>query len=308
MSVTYTFSRGVHELLTRDINAPINGLYPYGNGSPILQYESAGSLRQQQVIANFNTRFSRRLMLFGFYSLNFADSNTDGIGTMPANPYNLSTEWGPARFDIRNRVFVGGSLTAPWRITLSPFITASSGAPFNITDGLDPYGDLAYEARPAFATPGTPGAITTAWGTFNPNPGPGDAIIPRNYGRGPGQLSINLRLSRTWGFGGKLESASGGMGGGGRMPGSTFGGMGRGGGRGGPGGPGGMFGDASTGRRYNLTLGVTARNVLNRTNLAAPDGNLLSPVFGESVALAGGFGPSSGSYNRRIDLQLRLSF
>ena len=111
MSVTYTFSRGVHESLTRDINAPIIGMYPYANAplpyggdNPILQYESAGSLRQQQVIANFNTRFSRRITLFGFYTLNFADSNTDGIGTVPANPYNLSTEWGPARFDIRNRV------------------------------------------------------------------------------------------------------------------------------------------------------------------------------------------------------------
>jgi hypothetical protein len=48
--------------------------------------------------------------------------------------------------------------------------------------------------------------------------------------------------------------------------------------------------------------------VLNRVNLATPDGNLLSPVFGQSLALAGGGGPSSASSNRQINFQLRLSF
>lgn len=93
------------------------------------------------------------------------------------------------------------------------------------------------------------------------------------------------------------------------MPTSTFGGAGGrgGGGRGGRGGPGGMFGDASSGRRFNLTLGVMARNALNRVNLSTPNGNLLSPVFGQSLALAAG-GPSSASSNRQINFQLRLSF
>jgi hypothetical protein len=153
------------------------------------------------------------------------------------------------------------------------------------------------------------GVVATPWGTFNTNPtlnpSLGDVIVPRNYGRGPGQFTINMRLSRTWGFGKRLESAGGPQGGG---PGaSTFGGGRRGGGRGGP-GPGGMFAGDSTGRRINLTLGLTARNLLNHVNLATPVGDLLSPVFGESVALAGGFGAAGGSSNRRIDLQLRLSF
>jgi len=76
----------------------------------------------------------------------------------------------------------------------------------------------------------------------------------------------------------------------------------------GRGGPGGMFGDAATGRRFNLTLGVMARNVFNSVNLGLPVGNLSSPLFGESTSLARGFGPSGSSSNRRIDFQLRLSF
>jgi hypothetical protein len=308
MSVTYTFSRGLHELRTRDVNAPLNGAYPLGNPDPVFQYESTGSLRQQQLITNLRTNLSRKVMLFGYYVLNFANSDTDGAGTLPANFYDLRPEWGSARFDVRNRLFVGGSLTAPKRVTLSPFITASSGAPFNITDGVDYFNDGAYTQRPALAAPGTPGAIVTPWGVFNPTPGPGDTIIPRNDGRGPGQFTVNLRLSRTWGFGKRTESAAN-SGRGGGMPTSTFGGAGGrgGGGRGGRGGPGGMFGDASSGRRFNLTLGVMAHNALNRVNLTAPNGNLLSPVFGQSLAIAAS-GPSSASSNRRIDFQLRLSF
>jgi hypothetical protein len=154
----------------------------------------------------------------------------------------------------------------------------------------------------------------TEWGVFNPRPVAGALEIPRNYGRGPGQFTINLRLARTWGFGKKTEAATaapdvmagpryggpGGPGGGGRM------GMGRGGG--GRGGPGGIFGDASSGRRYSLTLGATVRNVFNFVNLAPPVGNLTSLLFGQSTALAAGFGPGGASSNRRIDLQLRFNF
>ena len=69
-----------------------------------------------------------------------------------------------------------------------------------------------------------------------------------------------------------------------------------------------MFGGgATTDRRYNMTFTVSARNVLNRVNLAPPVGNLDSPLFGQSNALAGG--PYSfGSATRRIDLQILFSF
>jgi len=40
-----------------------------------------------------------------------------------------------------------------WGVRLSPFITARSGAPFNITTGTDLNGDTIFNDRPAFATP-----------------------------------------------------------------------------------------------------------------------------------------------------------
>ena len=317
ISVTYTFSRGLRMLRTRNINAPLaDGTLPFGDVGNIYLYESSGQMRQQQLITNFNTRFSRRVSLFGFYMLNFAKGNTDGVGSFPANSYDLSSEYGSTMFDIRHRAFIGGSLNTFKGVTLNPFITASSGAPFNITTGRDNNGDTIFTDRPAFATdPTAPGVIVTPWGVFNPNPGPGDIIIPRNYGRGPAQFSVNLRISRTWGFGSRGESGPGrdwtppGMAGGPRGP---AGGPppGAGGGRpGGPGGPPMVFG-GDTGRRYNLTLALAVRNLFNRVNLSTPVGNLSSPLFGESTSLSGGFGPmgASAASNRRLDLQLRFSF
>jgi len=69
----------------------------------------------------------------------------------------------------------------------------------------------------------------------------------------------------------------------------------------------GIMGGSNTGRRYNLTFSVSARNVLNRVNLSPPIGDLSSPFFGQSIALAGGPYSSSGA-SRRIDLQVSFSF
>jgi hypothetical protein len=85
------------------------------------------------------------------------------------------------------------------------------------------------------------------------------------------------------------------------------------GGMGGPGGmgggPGGMGGSSSGGRHYNLTFTASAQNLLNHSNYGSPSGDLSSAYFGVYRSLAG-FGPmgSASTYNRKIDLQLRLSF
>ena len=70
-----------------------------------------------------------------------------------------------------------------------------------------------------------------------------------------------------------------------------------------------MFGGESGAHRYNLTLSVMARNVLNHENLSAPIGVITSPEFLQSTSITGGFGPEQVASNqRRIDLQLRFSF
>ena len=317
LAVTYTHSRGVDMLRSRNINAPLpgtfdplvpeSGVFPYGDVGNIYLYESSGLFTQNQLITNINARINTKLNLFGYYTWGKAESNTDGSGSFPSNPYNEKYDWGRAGFDVRNRVFLGGSVVAPLGLRFSPFIIAQSGAPFDITLGQDLNGDSIYNDRPAFATnANAPGVVSTKYGLFNTNPQPGDTIIPRNFGDGPGLFSVNLRLSRTFGFGAEktnVAAAGGGMpGAGGLQVGGMRGAGGpRGGGRGGP------FGDQVTNRRYNLTLGISARNLFNTVNLAPPVGNLSSPLFGTSNALAGGFF-GSASANRRIEMQLRFSF
>ena len=89
--------------------------------------------------------------LFGFYSLNFANSNTSGVSSFPSNSYDVALDYGRAAFDVRHRLFLGGSFSLPKGIRLSPFMMANSGSPFNITTGQDNNGDSIFNDRPAYA-------------------------------------------------------------------------------------------------------------------------------------------------------------
>jgi hypothetical protein len=277
---------------------------------PLYQYESAGLFNQNQVISNFRINRSK-VSLFGFYTLSYAKSNTAGANSFPMNQYDLAEDYGRAAYDVRHRLFVGGSWNLPRGFQVFPFVVASSARPFNITVGQDLNGDSIFNDRPAFATDlSSPNnVVSTRWGKFDTSPLPGETIIPPNYGTGFGFFTVNLRLSKTFGFGKQVSRPSG------------FGGGGPGGGpRGGPrggglgpqglsgGGGGGPFGfGGTTNRRYNLTLSISARNVFNNVNLGAPVGNLNSPIFGQANSIASFFGAGSAA-NRRIDLQARFTF
>jgi hypothetical protein len=334
LSMNYTNSVGEHQLLTRNINAPVPGtfpanpVYPMGNNDPVYQYESVGIFRQNQLITNVNARLNAKYTLFGFYAYSHANSNTDGAGTFPANSYDLAAEYSRAQYDIRHRFLIGGSLAAPYGIVFNPFVTYASAAPFNIVLGQDLNGDTVSTDRPSFATPNDDPryVVQTPYGPLNMRPLPGETIIPRNLGQGFGSFTINLRVSRTWGFGERTTRAAGAGGGGpgGPPPGGAVFRGGPGGGRGpGGGGPGGpvFLGGNNSGRRYSLTLSLQARNLLNTVNPGQPVGILGSPQFGEAQGLAGGgFGPGGGgpggaggfvvpqSANRRLEMQIRFSF
>ena len=341
LSVSYLNSHGLHELTERDINAPLNysgpgtGVLPFpGVPGPILDMQSTGIFNQWQLISNVRTQVNSKISLNGFYMYGRAYSSTDGLGTVPANPFSMAGEYSPSSLDVRNRGLVAGSITTKWDIRLAPFVQMNSGAPFNITTGTDPYGTtLLNNARPglvtnASAVGSTAGLYNTKYGLLDPNPylangqvKAGETILGRNPGRSPGSISVNLRLARTWGFGGAREpnangrggggGGRGGPGGGGPRGGGGPGGGGRGGfGGGGFGGPGGFGpGGGSSSHRYNLTMSIQARNLLNHVNPGPINGILTSPLFGTSNTLAGGVGAFSESgNNRRVELEARFTF
>jgi len=299
-SIGYTFQRGVHLLRTRDINAPDpqTGLRPSPDAGPILQFESTGLSTRNELRVTLRTNVNSRLTLFSNYILSSTHSDTDGAYTAPANSFDLADEYGRASFDQRHRFFVGGSITLPWQMRLSPYLFASSGRPFNITTGRDNNLDTLFTDRPAFASLTDPGAIVTSFGVFNPNPGLGDLIIPRNFGEGPGQLTVNLGFSKTFGFGPPPNAQSGN--GNRRQNRGGGGGRGAGGGRGDAGGfGGGQDSWVDSNHRYNLTLSINAQNMINHTNLAGINGVLTSPLFGL---------PNQALAPRRVDLVLRFNF
>jgi hypothetical protein len=315
LAVTYLNSRGFDQLLSINANAPYPGTPCYPNcpppknGANLYEYVSEGVFRQNQLIVNTNIRAGTKLQLFGYYTLNYANSDTSGVSSFASNSYDVSQDYGRASFDTRQRLFLGGSIGMPYAFRLSPFLVASSGSPFNIFTSTDLNGDSIFNDRPALA----PGAdcsaaniYCTPLGTFNAAPTAGERLVPINYGTGPAHVTMNMRLSKTFGFGPKVKSGAGNQT---NQGGPGGGGGGRGGGPRGPlfGGGGPMNLGGGSDRRYSFTLSASARNMFNKVNLANPGGVLGSPFFDKYNNLFGG--PfSTGVAVRRIDLQATFSF
>jgi hypothetical protein len=91
---------------------------------------------------------------------------------------------------------------------------------------------------------------------------------------------VSGRISRTWGFGERPTPP--------RQNGTSGAAAARGG----------------SNQRFLLTAGIQGRNWPNHVNPGAPTGNLSSPFFGQALNLQGG----NGTTNRRLELNLRLSF
>ena len=120
---------------------------------------------------------------------------------------NISLDYGRSAFDIRHRVFFGGTIGLPYAFRLSPFMIASSGSPYNITTGQDLNGDSIFNDRPAFASPSSipSNVVTNRFGSFDLVPQPGESLVPVNELTGPERFSLNVRLSKSFGFGKKTE-------------------------------------------------------------------------------------------------------
>ena len=166
LSLTYLNSRGEHNLYIRNINAPLSGVYPlqsqYGHDN-VYQYDSEGVFRQNQLISNMRVAAGKKVSLFGFYTLGYANANVSAGGggggffgsgltssaSFLSNQYDPMADYGRSAFDVRHRAFIGGSMEVPYGFRLSPFVIISSGQPYNITTGTDDNGDGHLKDRPA---------------------------------------------------------------------------------------------------------------------------------------------------------------
>ena len=331
-TVTYLHSQGLHQLVEINENAPYSPDYNSTAGYQY-QYFPEGLFKQDQVIINSNARISPNFSVFGFYTLSFAHTTGAG-GTAASNSFNLSDDYGRAAFVSRNQAFIVGNYTAKWGIRFNPFLIAQSGRPFDIVIANDPFGDGFFNHRPAVVGAANCTATSTryvsepGYGCFDTAPTTGEKVVERNAGNGPAAVALNLRISRSFGIGPKIDPKNGNQGG----PGGGGGGGGRGPGGGGPGGgfgpggfgggggrPPGMGGPPVT-RKYNINFSAQALNLFNNIDYGTPIGTVTPPYeevngvltpttnnFGKSTALQGGIF-SQGSAARRIFFQAVFSF
>ncbi len=297
VSLSLTDSRGVHDMRLRSINTFLPGTYdaatdtgvlPHPGQGSIYLYENTGLYKELQAITSVNSRLNSHISVNGYYA--FSEYHTDTFG-FPSNQYDTSVDWGRASGVPLSSAYMIGSIGLPLKVVVSPSISASSATPVNITTGTDLNGDGIFNDRPSFAPEGAVcggNIVCTRYGNFNVAPPPGAPAIPINYADGSDQYRVDMRFSRTWGWGESRNISN-------TPPpanpgsGDRFGGWGT---------------IPATNRRYNIGMTIAATDVLNHVNLSNPIGRLNSPYFGESLNTSAG----GAMGTRRIQLTLRFTY
>jgi hypothetical protein len=316
LSITYFYGRTDRLQRVVNINAPLGGTFipglpnsgvrPLGaDAGNIFEYQPTGKSIGNTLSLNINGNL-KAVSFWGGYNLNKTRNTDNGQTGSPFDAYDYSQEWARTPFGSLSFMYGGGNYQAPHGFNLNMFMIASSGQPFNITIGRDTNGDTFFSERPAFATDlNKPGVVVTPLGAFDPNPSPGQEIIPRNFGRGPGFVSMNFNIAKVFKFGPAIEPKAPPPGG----PATTSAGA--------PSGPA-ASGSATTKppakppvqRPYSLVFSASINNLFNRNNEGNPIGNMSSPYFLKSASGSNTFffgGGGSGG-NRTITLRVRLSF
>jgi carboxypeptidase family protein/TonB-dependent receptor-like protein len=269
-TLSYIHTKGLHQFRLRNVNAPMpnTGLRPDPGKGNNYQLESTARSSFNGLFFGFQRRLSQRLTFFVNYGLSWAQSDSDG--GLPANNYDLHSEWGRSYSDHRHNLSTILNLTLPHGFRFNPVINAFSSGPLNIRTGVDENGDFELTDRPAGINRNAdlpaalypllpdrlicpPSTTPARNGGTVCNPGGVPLIQLRDYlaqvypdgvkAEGPGNFNVNLFLSKTIGFGKRNVSGGqigqGGGGRGGRGGGPRGGGGGPRGGGGGPRGGGG---------------------------------------------------------------------
>jgi hypothetical protein len=294
VSVNYLDTRGTHQYLTNNVNAPAFDAANYTLVGPApsvynYQLQSGGVYKQRQLIVTTNGTV-KKVSLHTSYTYNNAKSDTQGVGYFPSVANDPSLDYGRATFGVTHQFMLFTTYSAPFHISISPILFAQSGTPYNITLGNDLTGNNQSNARPTYGTCGAADVMTTAYGCLDTNPvGKGERIIPYNLGTGPANTVVHLRVTRSFGVGPRqaVVTSTAGANASGSGTGKTA---------------------ALAPRKYALNVAFGAANLFNVVNLAPPNGTLSSPLFGKSQSLAGGPYGLSSPGNRTVYFNVNFSF
>lgn len=271
---------------TYDPNDPTSGVRPFGGTGNIYQYTAEGTGHAQMFFTNLNLNPTRRLYLFAFYVAQRDHSDANGTSWFASNPYNIRQDYGRDDSDTGQSFYTGAAISLPYGFTVQPFISARSGRPFNITTGTDLNGDTIYNDRPAFATDlSRPSVVRTAYGNFDTAPISSQAIIPYNYGHGPGLVWVDLQATKVFHVGPRPAMSAA------PQPMSAEG----------------VGPTPHSERPWTLGFSVEAQNLFNHVNPGQPVGVLSSPLFGRSLSVATDFSTLTAA-NRTVLLHSTFTF
>ena len=173
LSLTYTGARGYHLFRSRDVNAPPPPRYltrPDPAYGAVRQVESTGGQETDSLQVTVRGKLSRWFSGQMQYTLSRGYNDTNGIGSFPANDYDVSDEWARADFDRRHRLNLLGRTSLIKLFELGIGLSMNTGGPYNETLGLDLFNNGRGRARPAG--------------------------VPRNSLETTGFASLDLRASR----------------------------------------------------------------------------------------------------------------
>jgi len=175
IAMNYLGSHGYHLFRSRDVNAPPPPLYlerPDPLYGQVRQIESTGRQTVHSIQALARGRLVKWVQGTIQYTYGHADNDTSGINALPANNYDLASEYGRADFDQRRRLEALLQLKASSWTNFGLAISLASGKPYSLLSGTDSFNTGQTNARP-----------------------PG---VTRNTLEGPGYASVDVRWSREF--------------------------------------------------------------------------------------------------------------
>jgi Carboxypeptidase regulatory-like domain/TonB dependent receptor len=192
-SAGYIYLRGIHIILSRNVNVPRctaavdpNLCRPEPNFGNISRFEGSGNSRYDGLVLSLNKRQGKWMSARASYTLSKArDDSGNFFFSTPQDNFDRAAEWGRSDNDQRHRFVVSGTFDTPEArgpalrriygdFQLGWIFTYASRLPFNIVTGNDRNGDTTNNDRPAG--------------------------VGRNTGPGFDHASLDLRLSRRFSF------------------------------------------------------------------------------------------------------------
>jgi hypothetical protein len=178
------------------------------------EYYPEAVFKQDQLIVNINAKLTPNFNVMGFYNYTSAHADT---GTA-SNSYNLSQDYGRASFAPSNMLFLMANYQAPWGDALQSLPDCRGG------QALQHRHQQRSERRQLLQQPAvacrciavhtsadattTPHYAQTSFGCLNTQPTSSDTLIPINKANGPAEVTLMLRVSRSFGIGPKVTSAA----------------------------------------------------------------------------------------------------